>query len=193
MSEEDGTTTETNEEQEQQTATSAETENTDTGPAPVPYDRFKAVNSENKELKARLEKLEADQKKRERKELSEIERLQAEHAELQEQHEATVAAHNDLLLRQAFYDECDAQKFDFADSTARADAYKLAALDSVLSDGGVDDKALTAIVKALKKERPYLFEKAKLPEDNARVTHAGKTDDARIATVRTRFGIRGPN
>lgn len=72
--------------------TPPEAKNTDT-PGPVPYDRFKAVNDEAKQLKARISELEkAETERTKEQDAAEKKRLkeQQKWQELAEQHEAKV-------------------------------------------------------------------------------------------------------
>ncbi len=113
----------------------------------------------------------ADAKKLKESQLSEIEKTKTEAANLKSQLEkektdaqakldAAKAQNEKLLKRQAFADSAKTLKLAFPTPQAEGDAFALADLSKVTIEGeavkGMDD-----VLKALQKDRPYLFASAK--------------------------------
>lgn len=183
--------------QDQQEATAAEPQNTETpqaasGPGPIPYERFKDVNEKFNAAQKQLAKLQEAEKKRERETLSEVERLQAEKGDLESQLNEARSAVTRMLMKDAFRAEIARKKLRFVDG-AETDAFALANLEGVEAD---EDGAITgmeAVVKALVKEKPYLFAQPEAHNtDGAAGRGTGKqpVDENKEAELKGRFGIR---
>ena len=152
---------------------------------------LKRVNAESAKRRKLLEAHEAAETKRKEAELSEVEKAQAAAKEWEEKHQALTAKLNVAQMRQAFYDEADAQKLSFVNPQAKKDAFTLADVTGVATDEGVMT-GMPEAVKALAKSHPHLFGTVQAPKDiNARDTGGGhgKATEAEMAEYAANAGI----
>lgn len=180
-------------------ATSAETQNTDTTgagvPGPIPYERFKAINDEARNLKDQLAKLQKAQEEARRAGMSEVERLKAEKAELEERAKQAVDAMTEMRMRDAFRRAIAAAQIKLVDG-AVDDAYLLADLTGVRIEESGAVHGMDSVVKSLVKAKPYLVAKPEPPAsiDASAGTGSGQraipeTNKQKIEELRQRFRI----
>lgn len=127
-------------------------------------------------------------RKSEDEKLSEAERLKKELADAQAKREALESENKALKLRQDFDRTVKELNLKFISTTAAADAYSL--LDpATLSD---EAKGMKVAIKTILDERPYLFDKAEVPELDATKkskTKSTELTDDKISEIRKRFRI----
>jgi len=134
---------------------------------------LKAANRESADRRKKLEVLEQAEAKRQKAEMTDLERAKATQGELETKYNQLVAQYDGLRLRQAFFDEVAKQGVAFASEQARADAYELAELASVIDGGEVQPEAVTKAIKTLQKNRPYLFGQVVTPPDIGAMARGG--------------------
>ena len=153
---------------------------------------LKRVNAESAKRRKLLEAHEAAETKRKEAELSEVEKAQAAAKEWEEKHQALTAKLNAAQMRQAFYDEADAQKLSFVNPQAKKDAFTLADTSGVATGEGVMT-GMPEAVKVLAKSHPHLFGTAQIvaKDINARDTGGGhgKATEAEMAEYAANAGI----
>lgn len=116
---------------------------------------IKALNKESAERRKKLEAFEKAEAERKQAELTEVEKAEAK-AKAAEADKLKLEQENKLLKMQGSFDsKVRALKLEFANETAAQDAFKALNVETVGEDlAGMEDA-----IKALIKERPYLFGK----------------------------------
>ena len=155
---------------------------------------LKAANREAADRRKKLDAYEQAEAKRKAAEMTDLEKAQAERAEFETRYQKLATEFDGLRLRQSFFDEVAKQGVQFASDQARADAYNLADLTAALDGGEVQSKAVGDALKALKRDRPYLFGQPAAPPDigaTARGGDSGLPDvtDADVQEFAARMSI----
>jgi DNA repair exonuclease SbcCD ATPase subunit len=117
----------------------------------------KAIAKQLKEAKASLKKYQDDEKKRKDAELSELEKANQRVTELEAALKEAQTMTQALRLRQEFSKVAGKLKLAFVDAQAEEDAFDLSDMDEVVIDGNGKVTGLEEAIKALHKQRPYLF------------------------------------
>lgn len=136
---------------------------------------LKAANKEAADRRKRLDALEAAEKDRQQAEMTELDKTKAELDALRTANATAAAKLRRAALKDAASDAAQRAGLTFA-AGALADAVQLGAFDEleVSEDGGVSGMA--DAVKALQKQRPYLFAPTQVekPEINSGARGNGK-------------------
>lgn len=117
---------------------------------------LKDANAESAKRRKRLEELEAAEATRAAADLSEAERLKAELDKLKAEKSAADARLRRASLKEAAQDAAQRAGLTFAPG-ALADAVQLGAFDDLEVDDAGKVAGMADAVKALQKQRPYLF------------------------------------
>lgn len=127
---------------------------------------LKAANKEAAERRKRLEALEAADQERQQAEMTELDKAKKELERLQTERERMAAQIRRATLKDAALAAAQRAGLAFAPG-ALADAVALGAFDDleVADDGSVS--GMTDAIKALQKQRPYLFTQVTAPDINA--------------------------
>lgn len=117
----------------------------------------KALKKQLQEAKSALKKFEDENKRREDAELSDLQRAQKRITDLEAMLQDAQTMTQALRLRQEFSRVSSRLKLSFVDPQAEEDAFELADMDNVEIDENGKVTGLEEAIKALQKQRPYLF------------------------------------
>ena len=160
-------------------------------------DALTAANHEAAERRKKLTAFEAaelkrqeDEKKRREAEMSDSEKLKSQMADLAAKHAQAEQELKDLKLRAVIRIEASKAKVEWASEVAEQDAIEILAKIVKLDDAGVI-VGLDEQIKALQKERGYLFKQTTVTRANINADGAGggngKNAEAKIKELQQRF------